>query len=402
MATVKVLLKQNKVNKNGEMPIYLRIIKDRRTKFISTGVYIKPGQWNEKTMRVRSSHRNSARLNTFIAQKVADAEAVALELETKSKSVSSNRIKEKIMGISAIDFFEYADQYLSKYKSKATIGTHRAVKGVIDKLRKYRNGRALFLDEITVSFLKDYESYLYSELGNSKNTIHNNFKKIKQVLNEAIKEDKMELQNNPFLKLTFKQEPTQRSYLDEEELKRIESLDLEPGSKIFHHRNMYIFAAYVGGLRISDVLKLQWFNFDGEKITIKIRKTKEPLTIKLPDKSLDMLKHYKKFSKKISDFIFPILKNDIDYSNPKILFNAIASATTLCNKDLKEIAFQAKINKSLSFHTSRHTWATRALRKGIRIEYVSKLMGHKDIKETQIYAKIINAELESAMDVFND
>ena len=178
MASVKVLLKQNKVNKKGEMPIYLRIIKDRRTKFISTGVYIKPGQWNEKTMRVRSSHRNSARLNTFIAQKVADAEGVALELETKSKSVSSNRIKEKIMGISAIDFFEYADQYLSTYKSKASVGTYRAVKGVIEKLRKYRNAKPLFMDEITVTFLKNYEKYLYSELGNSKNTVYTNFKKI--------------------------------------------------------------------------------------------------------------------------------------------------------------------------------------------------------------------------------
>ena len=69
--------------------------------------------------------------------------------------------------------------------------------------------------------------------------------------------------------------------------------------------------------------------------------------------------------------------------------------------NLKRIAKKAGIKKNLSFHTSRHTFATWALRKGIRIEYVSKLLGHASIKETQIYAKIVNEELDKAMEVFN-
>jgi integrase/recombinase XerD len=69
---------------------------------------------------------------------------------------------------------------------------------------------------------------------------------------------------------------------------------------------------------------------------------------------------------------------------------------------LKTIATKAKIEKKISFHTSRHTFATRALRKGMRIEYVSKLIGHSNIKTTQIYAKIVNEELDEAMDVFDE
>ena len=60
------------------------------------------------------------------------------------------------------------------------------------------------------------------------------------------------------------------------------------------------------------------------------------------------------------------------------------------------------MQKNLSFHISRHTWATRALRKGVSIDKVSKLMGHAQIKETQVYAKIVNEELDKAMDVFDD
>lgn len=77
-------------------------------------------------------------------------------------------------------------------------------------------------------------------------------------------------------------------------------------------------------------------------------------------------------------------------------------ATNYINKGLKILASETGIEKPLSFHISRHTWATRALRKGISIDKVSKIMGHAAIHETQIYAKIVNEELDKAMDIFND
>mgnify|MGYP000845669624 FL=1 len=73
----------------------------------------------------------------------------------------------------------------------------------------------------------------------------------------------------------------------------------------------------------------------------------------------------------------------------------------LFRSSLKALEEDSELGKHISFHISRHTWATRALRKGISIDKVSKLMGHAQIKETQIYAKIVNEELDKAMDVFN-
>ena len=106
-------------------------------------------------------------------------------------------------------------------------------------------------------------------------------------------------------------------------------------------------------------------------------------------------------SNKPADYIFPFLKNNLDYSDPTVLFNAISSNTACANKNLKMIGAKAGIEKHISFHSSRHTFATRALKKGMRIEYVSKLLGHTNLKTTQIYAKIVNEELDKAMDVFN-
>jgi integrase len=240
-----------------------------------------------------------------------------------------------------------------------------------------------------------------SELNNRQNTIQSNLKIIRKLINDAVKEDIMSRNDNPFYKFTIKSEKTQREFLTEDELKQLENLELRPNTKMYLHRDMYVFAAYAGGLRISDILTLKWSNFDGERILLKVQKTKSTLNIKLPNKALDILKLYKSPDTLPEHFLFPIFDNTIDYSNPKILHSAISSATAYTNKDLKLMSKKVNINKNISFHTSRHTFATWALRKGIRIEYVSKLLGHSNIKETQIYAKIVNEELDKAMEVFN-
>ena len=97
-----------------------------------------------------------------------------------------------------------------------------------------------------------------------------------------------------------------------------------------------------------------------------------------------------------------MLDNTLNLDDPQESYSAISSATAYINKNLKLIAAKAEIDKPLSFHISRHTFATRALTKGMSIDKVSKILGHAQIRETQIYAKIVNTELDKAMDIFND
>jgi integrase/recombinase XerD len=131
------------------------------------------------------------------------------------------------------------------------------------------------------------------------------------------------------------------------------------------------------------------------------RKTGGQLSIKLPNKALHIIQIYQTKKSKPNEFIFPILSVDLDFDNARAVDGAISNATAYTNKNLKLISGKAGLNKNISFHTSRHTFATRALTKGMSIDKVSKLMGHAAIRETQIYAKIVSEELDKAMDVFN-
>jgi integrase/recombinase XerD len=149
-------------------------------------------------------------------------------------------------------------------------------------------------------------------------------------------------------------------------------------------------------------LQIQWKHFDGTNINFTIKKTGTQLSIKVPNKALELIHKHKPKKANKNAFIFPMLPSNLNLDDPKEVDGAISSATAYINKNLKFIAIKAEVDKPLSFHISRHTWATRALKKGMSIDKVSKLMGHSAIKETQIYAKIVSSELDKAMDVFND
>ena len=402
MATVKVILKSEKKKLNGLIPIYIRIISKGKVKFISLQKYVLEKDWDEDNLKVTKSDPLYRQKNTYIAEKVADAEAACLELETGSKFVTPRQIKNKVMGIELPSYKKYVAQRLKAEEDTIKIGTYRKNAAIVAKLNKYLGTKDLLFADMDVTWIKAYSHYLSTDRSNKINTIGTNLKILKKYFNEAVKEGIVTFDSSPFLNYKIKSEPSERQYLTEDELIKIENLDLTPGSNLYDHRNIFVFSTYAGGLRISDALQLKWENFDGIKINIVVKKTGEMHSIKLPEKALAIINGYIKEDAKATDFVFPVLDNSVDYSSdPKLLHNAISIGTSLCNNSLVKIAEKAKLTKKLHNHISRHSFATMALRKGIRIEYVSKLLSHNSLKTTQIYAKIINAELDDAMDVFN-
>ncbi len=410
MATITALLKKNKENKKGLYPIYLRVAKGEKTSFISTGVKIKESDWDREQNKVKRTADNASRINAAISKKVADLENKSLELELKNRTVSSKEIKNNIAGATdnKTDFFVYAGTWTKKMEDEKRFGMLKRVKSVIEKLKEYHKNQPLKLSEINLNFLTGFQTYMTTVSKNRINTIHANFRIIRKIMNDAIREDLIGVECNPFLKFKLKLEKTTRDFLTEEELSLIEELELDEDEIIYHHRNAYVFCCYGGGTRISDLLMLRWNNFDGERINFKIRKTGSQLVVKLPQKALQILKVYKDLANKTYEgnipsnaFIFQLIRINPDETSEKIIFNAISAASAYMNKNLKVIADTAEIDKNISFHTSRHTFATRSLKKGMRIEHLSKILSHHSILETQTYAKIMNSDLEQAMQIFD-
>jgi integrase len=396
------------LNKEGVAPIHFRIISNRKVKYIASKISVKPEQWDNAEKSVIKI-QNAARINAYLTTKFGELQNGVLDVETTKKSVTQRDLKEKIYGKKPVNFFEFTKQIKEEYKTGNKLAQYEKYNTLYEKLLEYNVNTNLFLQDISPAFLHKYEQHLKDTKGNRINTIKNDMKFIRTVFNKALAQDLIESTLNPFTKYKIKSEKTQRLYLTEDELQKFEDVILPEMSKLSLHRDVFLFQCYGGGLRISDVLSMQWKQFDGTHIHIFTQKTKENISIKLPTKALEIVKKYEQIKdeylknnpKEKFPFIFPVYPANLNIDNTAALDIAKSRGTVLVNNNLRTIAERAKIEKKVSTHIGRHTFATLALKKGIRLEYLSKIMTHESIKTTQIYAKIINSELDKAMEVMN-
>ena len=168
-------------------------------------------------------------------------------------------------------------------------------------------------------------------------------------------------------------------------------------------KDMFIFSVFGGGLRFSDVLELRWkdYNEKENKITKVIRKTGRQHSFKIGQTAIEILNKYKTQFSSQDDIIFPFANIGKEYftdreHRAKVIHRSVA----LSGQYLRKMGKDLELPFSLTFHISRHTFATRALNNGMRIEHVSKLMDHTNISITQVYAKIISTELDNAVDKY--
>jgi site-specific recombinase XerD len=334
---------------------------------------------------------------------VAEAEKLTYEKLSEDKTVKTNDIKNELIGVvKQTEMFEYAYRYYSKFETKGKYNTFLYYKSAFSKLQKYMDGKKLFIEDFNLAFVKSYVQHLREVLNNGQFTINGNIKAIKRIIREAIDDQIISFDKNPFLRFRLDAGKSTKIFLNDEEIEKIEMLEVDEIKIPAIYRDAFIFSVYVGGLRIGDISMLRWENIHNGYTTVSTLKTGGAVSIKMPNKALEIVEKYKLSTSTPKSFVFQMMFEDMDYSNGKNLSEGIKSATSRINANLKKIATACNIDKNISFHTARHTFATRALRKGMRIEYVSKLMAHSDIKITQTYAKIVNDDLDRAMDIFND
>lgn len=401
MASIKLILRKNQVDSTGHCPLYIRIIKDRKTKFITAGVKLKENEWDELKQKVKKNHPNSARMNASLAQKIADAEAQVADLERKVKTVSIKKIKEAIKGKEVPNFFEYAYKRMEIIKSTVSFSTYKAYYAAIVKFEKWVGTRDVYFDDFSVTLLNDYKNYLSKELKNGLTTQRLSIIVLGTIFNQAIKEEVIPETMFPFKKLTLKTDNTKRLFLNKDKILDLTQLKLIEGKKANLWRDLFLFSIYAGGLRFSDVIEMQYkhYNKNEQRISKLIRKTGRPHQFKIGKVAIDILEKYCKEGADNEDYIFPVIEDQKGYEKSESLrYFYTAKYNKLANWHLKKLGEKMELPFKLSFHLSRHTFATNALNNGMRIEHVSKLMDHRDISTTQVYAKIISEELDKAVD----
>jgi site-specific recombinase XerD len=385
MASTKVLLKTSKILKNGEHPIVIRVIKDRKTKFIFTGQSCHPDLWDSKNNKPKSKHPNKQMLELFISKKSIEAQNIILELENNNEVYSSDSFKKIFKSKSKkTTVFEFWQQIIDNLISTDNIGNANVYKDCLRSLKKYRNDSNLFFSDIDVSFLKKYEQDFIKRKV-SYNTISVHMRTIRSVFNKAEEEKLIKKGIYPFneYKISKLNTTTEKRALTKNQIDKIKDLKLEDGSKISDSKNYFMFSYYLRGMNFTDLALLKWENIDSNRLKYIRAKTGKHHNIGLLEPANKILEYYKQFMKSKSSYVFPILNNN--HISAIQIDNRISKMNKAVNKDLKEIALMTKIDFNLTTYVARHSYATIMKKGGVSTSIISESLGHGNEKTTQIY-----------------
>ena len=357
----KVLIRLDRIKKTGEAPVCIRLTKDRESTY-KTLFSIKPEYWDEKKQLVKKKHPNAAERNSLIAQKLAEINKEAYLEVSSTDEHGVAAIRRKLHSNTSLDFFKYVDNCLADLERKGNVSLYRRDKAVFNKLRNFLQKETLPINNLTKSLMQEYEIYLIKNLNNQQNTTVGNLKRISKYARDIYAAYNLDMNRFPFRDYKMPLKKTTREYLTEEEVLRICSFKFKPKHPLYDAQMLFIFECYTG-IRISDILTLKWKNYNIKESTISfvMRKTKTHLVIPLTGTANGIiLRHRKGYVLRLGeninpeDYIFRILKQDVEKMHPQDAHNMISSTTAIINKTLKRLAIRLKISKNLSTHVARH------------------------------------------------
>ncbi len=385
-------LRSNYVNKEGKTSVMLRIyLNNERLSLGSTGIAITASQWDKDKERIKGRTTDALSTNLQLDNIASGLQAIFRKIEM-SDDLSLERIKSEFLGKkdeidTLMQLFEKHNTDISKQVgisvSKATLQKYNVCKRHFsDFLDKQYKRNDLKLTELTYLVIREFDLYLRTVVGQNSNTATKTMKTFKTI---TLLGQKMGvLLHDPFMNHRFHLEPVNRGFLTDEEILLIANKEIGiPRLELV--RDIFIFSCFTG-LAYIDVSNLtpdhiitlgdkQWIMTQRQKTSVETNILLLDIPKAIIDKYCDNPAYPKRENK-----LFPIL------SNQKM------------NAYLKEIADLCGIKKNLTFHLARHTFATMSLSKGGPMESVSKMLGHTNIKTTQIYARITNKKIEHDME----
>ncbi|MDR2953821.1 MAG: site-specific integrase [Prevotella sp.] len=392
--------------KKQDAPVVVQIYRDGE-KTQKTIFRIKPEYWDEEKQQVRKSHPNSTEKNLQIKKAIIDCEELAFNTVRVNAESGVNQIRNNIHQKASSDFFEFVDFQLEELENKGSISLYFKDKAIMKKFEIFLGKRKLPINKFNSGLINRYEKYLLTEIGNCRNTVTSNMKRLSKYLRLIYKKYRLDITQFPFQDYKMITEKTERCYLSLKELSQIIELEYTPNNERYDAREIFLFESLTG-TRIGDILKLKWRNYNRRRLSYIMDKTDLPMNIKLGGLALDIVnrrlrKNRKKNKGKVNsnDYIFNVLPVDIDIASNKEIHRVVKLVTAKINSDLKDIATEANINKNISTHVGRHSFATQLISAGVDIYTVSKLLGHTDVKTTMIYAKVEQTRIDNAMDNFN-
>lgn len=389
METILFFIKRKKLLKDGTASIFVRVTIGKLSAEVAIGKSVLPSQWVATKGRAKGNTLKNKQINAFLDLMEYTLHDLTLQIQREGKQVSAKEILNRYknlnvpkIGILAL-YAEHNKEQKELVNISVALGTYKrhetSMKLFTEFLQYKYKAKDIPVTEVDVDMLKKYQHYLMTVRHNNNNTTVKYLRNLGKVLNLAV--SKKLIQASPLEELKLKIEPVDKGFLNKTELAKLAEKEFDV-LRLEQVRDVFLFCCYTG-LAYVDVHSLTDDDIveDGDRLWIRKARHKTSIMCHIPiiKPARDILSKYA-YNSQITGKLLPVL------SNQKM------------NAYLKEIAAIVGIDKDLTTHLARHTFATTVtLANHVSIENVSKMLGHSSIRMTQHYARILDASIEKEM-----
>lgn len=383
MITIKVYLRKHNQNLTTGV-VWVSFYINREKVNFSTKVTVEEKHWNDKKKCVAPGDKLCNDKNLIIENVLSRINNVLVKYRLRDKKLTrSSFLKAYHRPSDYNTFYEFIVDHQKKISSRMEMTTLATHLSVINKLKEYNVN--LSFDDITKEWLDDYFCYLRKELGNNDNTAYKNMSTLKKYVRAAYKAGYMD--ENPFEDWSIKRTTSACVYLSEDELHNLVSLYHSGSLEYKYHKTLefFLFMCF-SSLHVGDARRLQLEQFaEDHFIYFRMKlKNSKPAPIQVP----------------ISEPLKSLLRNSVGIRKKGPVFEQMPSDQAM-NIHLKEIAKIAEIDKVITHKVGRHTFATIFLKRTKDLATLKEIMGHSDIKETLVYAHVLDESKQEGMQCFN-
>ena len=387
--SILFIMQKGKPNAQGNAPIFARITVNHQMTHLATRYYLPADRWLPKEGRTLGRTKEEKEVNAYLDNLRGLIFSKYNEMFLAGEQVTARKLKCRLISkderaMSVLDLFDdYIKDYAKLVGHTTTKITHDRYVLVRKRLEEYMEAEYkrtdISVNDVNPKFVNGFEIFLRTQFNLSTNYVMKTVQKFRTVYQVAI--DNGWANKNPFASFKFYYEHAERGYLTMDELTTMMQKTM-PSRRLEQIRDVFVFSCFTG-LAYCDAQALtaeHIINGPNNRPWIRThrKKTSTPVDVPLLDVPLQILAKYE--DSRRGDRLLPIPANQ------------------KCNDYLKEIAAICGIEKRLTFHLARHTFATTVtLTNGVPIESVSKMLGHRSLKTTQIYAKIVNDKLAEDM-----
>lgn len=369
--SVKMQIRDQYIRNDGKTNFRLSVYINRKRKYYPVDVYIDPKHWNGS--KIMATNPRNKELNQILKDKLIFAEDTILNILKSNQNLTIETFEQKFLSSetknNTYTLSDAFNDYTSYHQNQLKKSTLKVFKSQKTKIEAFA-GSNFPLNQVDEIFYIKFRKYLIDEKFNSQNTLTTSLKKLKAIINFAIKTGKIE--KNNLAQVQEKIIKTHRESLTQTELETLENLlaQQQLPKKLNDVLVLFLFSCYTS-IRFSDIQSLNYSNIQDNFLIFTAQKTEnetqKKINIPITAKTKFLIENYGNQNRNFN------------------IFKKISNQKT--NDYLKIILLHAKINRNLTFHSARHTFAMLSLNNGMPMEYVQQFLGHSKITTTEIYAQ---------------